>query len=264
MTDIAAVDLRSDDASRRDILGVEVCNLTRDEALAMLCDDMAAGRHRRVLFLNAHNANIAVENAQFRSIIERFTVLADGIGLDIASKLLYGQMFAANLNGTDFVPALLRACETPIKVGLYGAKPGVAERARSIFSAINEKLDIQVLADGYVDADGQKQVLDDLRAFKPDLLLVAMGVPRQEEWIAENITADHATVVMGVGALFDFLSGEVPRAPRWLRAIRMEWLFRLALEPGRLWRRYLLGNPIFLARVLRQRFGHRPYRTGGG
>lgn len=255
MTDIAAIDPGHSAALWRDILGVKVCDLTRDEALAMILADLDHGRHRKVMFLNAHNANVAVDDPAFADIIGRFTVLADGIGVDVASKLLHGKMFAANLNGTDFVPALLSAASRPLKIGLYGAKPGVAEHAREIFSARNRRHDIRVLAHGYVDADGQRRVLDDLKAWKPDLLLVGMGAPRQEKWIAGHITADHATVAVAVGALFDFVSGQVPRAPLWIRKTRIEWVFRLAHEPRRLWRRYLLGNPIFMARIVRQRFG---------
>ena len=77
-----------------------------------------------------------------------------------------------------------------------------------------------------------------------------MGVPRQEQWIAQNLTPDHCIVAMGVGALFDFLSGAVPRAPHWMRRLRLEWIFRLSLEPARMWRRYVVGNPLFLARVV--------------
>ena len=87
----------------------------------------------------------------------------------------------------------------------------------------------------------------------PDLLLVAFGNPRQERWIAEKLNARHCSVAAGIGAFFDFLAGEVTRAPLWIRRLRMEWLYRLWLEPGRLWRRYVVGNPIFLLRVLRQR-----------
>ena len=88
---------------------------------------------------------------------------------------------------------------------------------------------------------------------RPDILLVAMGVPRQEFWIAKNITSSHCTLPIAVGALLDFLSGSVPRAPAWMRRLRLEWVFRLIVEPGRLWRRYVLGNPVFLARVVRQK-----------
>jgi alpha-1,3-mannosyltransferase len=89
-------------------------------------------------------------------------------------------------------------------------------------------------------------------ASKADVVLVAMGNPAQETWLAENLAATGCRLGFGVGALFDFLSGDVVRAPRWVRAVRMEWVYRLFREPGRLWRRYLLGNPMFLMRVLGQ------------
>ena len=89
---------------------------------------------------------------------------------------------------------------------------------------------------------------------RPEILLVAMGVPRQELWIERHITAEHCTLPIAVGALFDFMSGAVPRAPSLMRQLRMEWVFRLMIEPMRLWRRYVLGNPIFLVRVLREKF----------
>ncbi len=87
-----------------------------------------------------------------------------------------------------------------------------------------------------------------------------MGVPRQELWIAKNITSSHCTVPMAVGALLDFMSGAIPRAPLIIRRLRLEWLFRLITEPGRLWRRYIVGNPVFLARVLRQWIMRGPVR----
>ena len=91
-------------------------------------------------------------------------------------------------------------------------------------------------------------------------ILVALGVPRQEKWIVERLTPDHCTVPIAVGALFDLSTGEVPRAPLLLRRARSEWVYRLWREPRRLWRRYIVGNPVFLARVLRQRLtgSHQP------
>ena len=83
-----------------------------------------------------------------------------------------------------------------------------------------------------------------------------MGVPRQEYWI-DCLDERHATVAMGVGALFDFISGAVPRAPDWMRNARLEWLFRLIIEPRRLWQRYVVGNPVFLWHIFRERLGRR-------
>jgi exopolysaccharide biosynthesis WecB/TagA/CpsF family protein len=106
------------------------------------------------------------------------------------------------------------------------------------------------VVDGYVDP---YTVAERVRAARPDVLLVALGNPLQECWIDANLAQLDARVAIGVGALFDYLAGRVVRAPRWVRALRGEWLFRLLVEPRRLWRRYVLGNPQFLWRVLRAR-----------
>jgi exopolysaccharide biosynthesis WecB/TagA/CpsF family protein len=104
---------------------------------------------------------------------------------------------------------------------------------------------------GYGGAD---DVVARVREARPDLLLVALGNPRQEQWIAANLDRLNARVAIGVGALFDYLSGNVVRAPRWmLGSMRSEWIFRLLVEPRRLWRRYLLGNPKFLWRLVTTR-----------
>lgn len=119
-----------------------------------------------------------------------------------------------------------------------------------------------VIHDGYFPPSQEQEIVDRIAALRPDVLLVAMGVPRQELWIERHIDARHCTLPIAVGALLDFLSGAVPRAPLWMRRLRLEWLFRLAVEPGRLWRRYVVGNPLFLLRVVRQKFSLAPEAAG--
>lgn len=264
MTGIAASEPWNEAALSHDILGVEVRDVTRAAALAALHADIASGTHRRIAFLNAHGANLAASDPAFRAVLERCIVLPDGIGVDIAAWVLHGRRFLANLNGTDFVPALLAAAPAPLKVGLYGAKPGIAERAAVGLAALDARHDYRAMAHGYVGADAQRALLAALSEWKPDILLVALGAPGQETWIARHITQHHCTLAIGVGALFDFASGMVPRAPAWVRRLRMEWVHRLAREPGRLWRRYLLGNPVFLVRLLRRKAGFGATGARGG
>ena len=107
-----------------------------------------------------------------------------------------------------------------------------------------------MVQDGFFAKADEPAILAHLEKVRPDILLVAMGVPRQERWIAEHLSEKHCTVALGVGALLDFMSGTIPRAPLRLRRLGLEWLFRLLVEPMRLWRRYLIGNPLFLMRVL--------------
>lgn len=236
---------------KRQILGVDVSALSQAEATSAIAECIASQRFTKVGFLNAHVANLAQADAQFRGLLEGFLILPDGVGVDIASKALFGESFPANLNGTDFVPQLLRNLPRKIKVGLIGAERDNVEAAADRLKRIAPQHQYDVFGDGFFTDDMEPNILAKIADNRPDILLVAMGVPRQEFWI-DRLTGKHTTVAMGVGALFDFLSGAVPRAPSWMRTLRLEWLFRLILEPSRLWRRYILGNPLFIMHLLRQ------------
>ena len=105
---------------------------------------------------------------------------------------------------------------------------------------------------GYMAAEDNDALIDRIRASGADILLVAMGNPQQEQWLDDNLAATGCRLGFGVGGLFDFLAGSVPRAPAWVQAARLEWSFRLLQEPRRLWRRYLRYNPRFVAGFVRQ------------
>lgn len=246
----------------RDILGISVKTLDFGTTLADLTLGLGAGKsQRKVNFLNANNANIAQNDQAYREALARSDVLPDGIGVDIAAKMLAGAKFPANLNGTDLVPAFFVFVSRPLKIALVGAKPDVLQKALVNFQALTPWHEFKAISDGYFDATEAPRVLADLAAFKPDVTLVAMGSPAQEKWIDAQFGPEHGKIVFGVGALFDFVSGTVPRAPRFFRELRLEWVYRLAKEPGRLWRRYIVGNPVFLYRVLRYKFSSNPMRT---
>ncbi|RMD84794.1 MAG: WecB/TagA/CpsF family glycosyltransferase [Candidatus Dadabacteria bacterium] len=200
-----------------------------------------------VVLANAHTINLALSDSDYHAILRRAcVVLRDGIGISIAARL-FGGVLHNNFVGTDFVPAFLGdlAPRRP-RVFLYGARPGRAETAARVLAATCPGVDIVGCEHGYVRAC---DVVGKIADLEPHLLLVALGNPLQERWIAENIEASRAHLAIGVGALFDYLAGAVPRAPAWVRAARFEWLYRLAVEPRRLWRRYILGNPVFLSRI---------------
>jgi len=246
----------------RDILGISVKSLDFGTTIADLSFGIDSGiPHRKVNFLNANNANIAHNDEDYRNALARSDVLPDGIGVDIAAKVLAGSKFPANLNGTDLVPAFFVFVARPLKVALVGAKPDVLQKALENFRALTPWHEFIAVSDGYFDACDQPRILADIAAFKPDVTLVAMGSPTQEKWIDAQFGAEHGKIVFGVGALFDFVSGMVPRAPRFFRELRLEWVYRLAREPGRLWRRYIVGNPLFLYRVLCYKFSDNLMRT---
>lgn len=240
------------------ILGVDVAPLSLAQAVELLRRRIGDELYTKISFLNAHNANIASGDKNFALTLRDFLMLPDGVGVDIAAKILHGARFPDNLNGTDFIPALLRSPGRPMRVGLIGARDGVADRAAGSLAALAPTNDYKVFHHGFFQPAEEPAILERIAAYHPDILLVAMGVPRQENWIARNLSARHCTLPIGVGALLDFLSGAVPRAPKWVRTLRLEWVYRLCLEPARLWRRYVVGNPVFLARVMIQKL------RGGG
>ncbi|TIL70853.1 MAG: WecB/TagA/CpsF family glycosyltransferase [Mesorhizobium sp.] len=244
--------------SLKSILGIPVLAIRWDDAVALLAWLIAERRFTKVTFLNAHNANVAYTEPVVAEALDDFLILPDGVGVDLAAKLLYGASFPDNLNGTDFIPAFLQASARPMTVGLLGATQVNAEAASKKLAALALQHRFVVIHDGYFSPAEEPAIVDRIARLRPDVLLVAMGVPRQELWIARHIDARHCTLPIAVGALLDFLSGTVPRAPLWMRRLRLEWLFRLWIEPGRLWRRYVVGNPLFLWRVIGQKFLRRP------
>ncbi|MDR7033089.1 WecB/TagA/CpsF family glycosyltransferase [Mesorhizobium sp. BE184] len=248
-----AVHAAAGERPAKSILGIPVLSIGWDEAISLLTGLLRERRFTKITFLNAHNANIACADPAFAGALEDFLVLPDGIGVDMAAKLLYGAPFPANLNGTDFVPAFLQASTKPLTVALLGASRANAEAASERLAAMTPQHKLEVIHDGFFTPTQEPQIIQRIADLRPDILLVAMGVPRQELWIANHIDARHCTLPIAVGALLDFLSGTVPRAPLWMRRLRLEWVFRLLVEPGRLWRRYVVGNPLFLWRVLKQK-----------
>lgn len=237
----------------RDVGGIGIAVLTQAAALAELSDAMATGRHVKLAFCNANLVNVAADDPALLRQLSGFLVLADGIGVDIGSWLLHGAPFPANLNGTDFIPTLFATEARSLRVGLIGGRPGVADRAAERLTRQFPRHTFNVVSHGYFGPSEEAEILAGLKAAPPDLLLVAFGNPVQESWIADKLGPQHCAVAAGVGALFDFFAGEVPRAPEAIRRTRLEWVYRLWREPRRLWRRYILGNPAFLLRLLRQR-----------
>jgi alpha-1,3-mannosyltransferase len=237
----------------RTILDVPVFVGTQVEACAALDARYRAGRPTIVAFANANSLNLAAAEPGFRAVLRRCLVMNDGIGIDTASRLLFGAGFPQNLNGTDLVPNYLAATPNRFRIFLLGSANGVAERAAVRLMALcGGRHRVVGCQNGYSRANDGPEIAARIRQSGADVVLVAMGNPRQEVWLAEHFEATGCRLGFGVGALFDFLAGEVARAPGWIRAARLEWVYRLALEPGRLWRRYLIGNPLFMMRVFGQ------------
>jgi exopolysaccharide biosynthesis WecB/TagA/CpsF family protein len=230
------------------VLGLNIVDTTAEIAITALLEP----GHRRAFFLNAHCHNVMTSDRAYAAAMLRAdAILPDGLGVELAAKMA-GRDLTANLNGTDFVPALLQvAAARGLSVYLFGATSGTADAAANTLILRCPGLRIAGTRDGFAGAQDAEAVIADINQSCADIVLVALGVPAQELWLDTHAHRLNARLSLGVGALFDFLAGNVSRAPLWVRKSKMEWVWRLAMEPRRMAKRYLVGNVSFMARATR-------------
>lgn len=235
------------------ILGVAVCTLTGDQALQAVERLAMEGSRQMLAYVNAHTLNLAVRDHDLWGALNRSAlVMNDGLGVSLAARMR-GERFPENLNGSDFTIQLLElAVVSGWGVFLLGGEPGVAETAADRLVERINGLPIVGTCHGFT-GESDDLLAQRVRDAGAEMLIVAFGSPRQETWIDHNLEATGALVGVGVGAFLDFSAGKVVRAPRWMNILGMEWCFRLLQEPRRLWRRYIVGNPLFLLRAWRDR-----------
>jgi exopolysaccharide biosynthesis WecB/TagA/CpsF family protein len=235
------------------ILGVPVARLAPEVAIREIERICVRGSPATVAYANAHTLNVAYGLPELHTILRGAElVLNDGSGVALAARMK-GKPFADNLNGSDFNPRILElAARREWPVFFLGAQPGIAERAAARLTDSISGLPVAGTHHGYFKRQAAEEVVSRVRDSGAIVLMVAMGNPTQELWIRDNLVATGARLGVGVGAFFDFAAGNVPRAPAWMNRTGIEWIYRLKQEPARMWRRYLLGNPVFLTRVLRE------------
>ena len=224
------------------IAGFNVHKTTAADLARHLHTRMQAGVTSLVLFANT---NFIVK---CRTLIpalhaSRALIVNDGIGMDLAARLIYRDSFPENLNGTDFTPYLMRTAPRPLRLFLLGGKPEVGKHAAE-YVRKTLKHEVVGVCDGYAGLS-DIHLLARIKRSRADMLLVALGNPVQEQWILQHRDALNVPLVMGVGALFDFWAGNKPRAPRLIQSLRLEWFYRLCLEPRRLVRRYTVDMVRF-------------------
>jgi exopolysaccharide biosynthesis WecB/TagA/CpsF family protein len=246
------------------VLGLRCWDIDIARAARYLVESAQSGQRRCIFFVNAHCVNVAARDVAYANLLSGAPfVFADGVGMAMASRL-GGRRLRHNVNGTDLFPKFCEAAAAAgVPLALLGASPGVAEMCANEMRRRFPGLRIVWVQHGYLTEAEEDAQIAALNASGAKVLLVAKGVPTQELWIARNAGRLDAPVLIGVGALFDFYSGTIRRAPGLLRALRIEWLYRLALEPRRMFSRYVLGNPAFLARALRWRTASRRFPDRG-
>jgi N-acetylglucosaminyldiphosphoundecaprenol N-acetyl-beta-D-mannosaminyltransferase len=240
------------------ICDVEFDNLSMKQAIQRLDQMLDQNQTHQVSFVNPACINIASGIRNYRSILARSAmVLPDGIGTKIAADLL-GTPLRQNVNGTDLFPKL---CDLLQKrngsLFLLGGQEGIADKVAEVINTRWPNIKIVGVRDGFFSTAQESEVAEQVRTSGADVLLVARGVPMQDIFIDRYINFLGVKIAMGVGGLFDFVSGRINRAPDWMREMGLEWVYRFIQEPRRMWSRYLVGNFTFLTRVIAQRMGVR-------
>ncbi len=211
------------------------------------------GRTRRVMYVNAHVVNRSRVSPRLGDALRRADlVYCDGYGVRLAARALHRDV-PHRMTGADWIWDLAALCElSGLSIYLLGSEPPTAQEAAARLRRFYPRLNVVGAHHGYfeIGTPHAERVIEDIVACRPQIVLVGMSTPKQELWADRYADQLGGAVVWTVGALFDYVSGHTPRAPRWLADNGLEWIFRLAIEPRRMWRRYLIGNPVFLSRVL--------------
>ncbi|HEY6751918.1 MAG TPA: WecB/TagA/CpsF family glycosyltransferase [Rubrobacteraceae bacterium] len=243
---------------RVNILGVNVEPLSVAELHARILGIVREGGHALILHVNVYGLNLCYQDSELRSFFNAASVVfCDGAGVVLGARIL-GQHLPQRITYADWAWQLMDFAERETLSLFYlGARPGVARKAAARLKGRYPNLKIAGIHHGYFDGTiggpENEAVLREINATRPDILLVGFGMPLQERWLMRNWDWIDARVALTGGAVFDYVSGELKRGPRILTDNGFEWLARLLIEPKRLWRRYLIGNPLFLLRVLKQR-----------
>lgn len=244
---------------RINVLGIHITSLSIDELHTYLASTIESGGRALILNVNVNGMNLAYEHPWLHSFLNSAEmVFCDGAGVVMGARVL-GYRVSRRITYADWMWQLAEFAE-PRGYTLFflGARAGVADRAAANLKDRFPELRLVGTHHGYFDkAPGSPEnqaVVRRINTVKPNMLIVGFGMPLQELWLRQNWGLIEANVGLTGGAVFDYVSGELRRPPRWMVERGLEWLGRLIIEPRRLWRRYLIGNPLFLWRVLKQRY----------
>lgn len=218
------------------------------------------GPSRLFAYVNVHAVNLARRDRRFREIINRASVVyCDGEGVRLGARLL-GRRLPPRTVLTYWVWDLCALMEEKgLSVFILGAREPVVSKAAAVLRERYPKLNVAGWHHGFFEKQGEesRKVVEIINRAAPDLLFVGFGMPLQEYWIEENLGSLRAGIVLPAGSMIEYIAGEKKPTPTWMANSGLEWFYRLLREPRRLWKRYLLGNPLFILRVVgrRIRFG---------
>ncbi|MCA1055166.1 WecB/TagA/CpsF family glycosyltransferase [Rossellomorea aquimaris] len=235
---------------KENYLGVDVCTFNYEQISTSILNDIENDKKSFIVAINPEKIMKARKDKELLTLLNNADYqIPDGIGVVVASKLKGGKI-KERVTGIDLMMHLCKVCESNGKsIFLYGGKPGVAETAKDKLIKDFPSIRIVGVIDGY--EQDQEYIKEKINNANPDIIFVALGSPKQENWILENMNTSSPSIYQGVGGSFDVIAGNIDRAPEFLQKFGLEWFYRLLKEPWR-WKRQIL-LPKFLIAVLTSR-----------
>jgi N-acetylglucosaminyldiphosphoundecaprenol N-acetyl-beta-D-mannosaminyltransferase len=233
------------------ILDVRVDVMTTND-LGLLVEDFIKSKTRGWFsYINIHTINMCHDLYWFKDFNDKALIsYCDGEGIRWGAKIL-GMEIKERITLSDYIFDLAKQSEDKqFKLYFLGATQETIEKAVTKLKVIHPKLNICGYHNGYFDNSEENKIINDINSKSPDILIMGMGAPEQEWWIKENFDKLDTCIAWMGGGVFDFIAGTRLRSPYWVSLIGFEWLFRLLQEPRRLWRRYLIGIPLFFTRTI--------------
>lgn len=237
---------------RVEILGVHVDAVTMTQAVERVAKLIGAGKSSLVATANAEMLLRATHDDELKKILNAANlVVPDGAGTVWAARHL-GRQMPERVAGFDLVQELMKiAPQRSWKIFLFGSAPGIADKAKSKAETLYPGIKIVGTRNGYFTAVDEPEIIAQIKNSRPNILLAALGVPKQEKWLFAHMNELNVPVSIGVGGTFDVMAGAVKRAPLWMQRARLEWLFRAMLQPSRAGR--LVALPKFVLKVHQQK-----------
>jgi N-acetylglucosaminyldiphosphoundecaprenol N-acetyl-beta-D-mannosaminyltransferase len=236
------------------VLGVQVETFSRTQFQSAILELLQNQKRGWICYVNVHTIDIANQLPWFKQfMMDALIRYCDGEGVRFGAYLL-GEHIQERFTLSDYIYEFAQfAVDHHLNIFLLGGTPNVAELAAGELRTLYPLIRLSGYHHGYFSAEENNTVIDTINACHPDILLLGMGVPLQEEWTKKNFAKLNASLVWMGGGFLDTLSGTIKRCPPWLSKIGLMWLFRLVQEPRRLWKRYLIGIPMFVLRILHTR-----------
>jgi len=238
------------------VQGIRIDVLTTDTLFGRVMELVVEKQRRLVTYVNVHTMNVAWRSRGLRTAYRHATLTyCDGGGVVVGARIL-GKFLPQRMTGATFIDDYCnRWKDTSVSLFFLGGKPGIAQEACRRLENRYPGLTVAGCHHGYFlgDPQAERKVLDKVNRAAPDILFVGFGTPLQEEWVLDVWERLPQCVVWPVGAVVDYVSGSVSRCPRWMQKGYLEWLYRLLLEPRRMFKRYVVGNVLFMVRILGER-----------